>query len=86
MALAENSGGQTGTDSEERLSIRISPNTRAVINRIKKQFGYTTDADVIRHALGTQVRIGDSVERNEKIYVGDDTGKLLKELVFVSRG
>jgi hypothetical protein len=75
--------GDTGTE-ENRISLRITPNTREVIDRIKLQFGYRTDADVIRHALGTQLRIGESVIRGERIYVGDTEGRLLKELVFVT--
>lgn len=68
---------------DERITIRITPATRAVIEAIKRDFGYRTDADVIRHALGTQVRIGESVRNRERIFVGSESGELLKELVFV---
>ena len=67
----------------DKLSVRINPSTRLVIDQIKTQFGYQTDADVLRHALGTQARIGQSIARGERIFVGDSDGKLLKELVFV---
>ena len=67
------------------LSVRITDNTRQVIERIKQQFGYRTDAEVIRHALGTQLRVGQAIERGEKIYVGDEDGRLRVELVFVTQ-
>jgi hypothetical protein len=86
MATTESTLSASQLQDQERLSIRISPNTRSVIDEIKGQFGYKTDADVIRHALGTQLRIGESVVKNERIYVGDESGKLLKELVFINRG
>lgn len=68
----------------DRISVRIGPKTRQTIEAIKKQFDYKSDAEVFRHALGTQARIGESIARGEKIFVGDEEGNLLKELVFIS--
>ncbi|TNJ48483.1 hypothetical protein [Phaeobacter sp. B1627] len=69
--------------TEERISVRISPKTRQLMNEIKTAFGFKTDADVIRYALSTQHRIGQSLQRNERIYVGDQDNNILSELVFV---
>lgn len=66
------------------VSLRLTPESRSTLEKIKKMFGYSTDADAIRHALGTQLRIGESVTRGERVYIGDDHGNLLKELVFVT--
>ncbi len=74
---------ETASNSE-RISVRIGPRTRETIEEIKKQFDYKSDAEVFRHSLGTQARIGESIRRGEKIFVGDGEGKLLKELVFIS--
>lgn len=76
---------QPSSDGSERLSMRLSANSRNVINEIKKNLGYKSDADVIRHALGTQARIGEAVRDGQRIYIGDKEGRLLKELVFVPR-
>ncbi len=66
------------------VSLRLTPESRNTLDRIKHMFGYTTDADAIRHALGTQLRIGESVKRGERVFIGDDDGRLLKELVFIT--
>lgn len=66
------------------VSLRLTPESRNTLEKIKKMFGYSTDADAIRHALGTQLRIGESVTRGERIFIGDDDGRLLRELVFVA--
>lgn len=68
----------------ERVSVRLSPRTRDMIEQIKDQQGLRTDADVIRHALAAYHRISQAMYEQDRVVLYDKDNQLKTELNFIT--
>ena len=77
------SNARKGGDAAERVSIRISPRVRTMIEEIKDMQDFDTDADVLRHALAAYHRISEAEKEKDKIVLYDKDKNLKGELIFI---
>lgn len=82
---AATDGSREAVTNGDRVSFRVSQKVRSAIEEIKAGFGYTTDAEVMRHAIGTHLRMAEAMRDGEKVYVGKPDDKYLRELVFIGQ-
>jgi len=61
-------------ENGSRLNLRLSPQTRAAIQRISDKFGGISAADVVRRAIGTELFLIEEQEKGSRILVEDSKG------------
>lgn len=67
-------------------SIRVGPEMQNAITQIRDIMGFTSDAEVYRAAIGTQLRVARAIAADEKVLVSDQKGENIRELVFMYPG
>lgn len=66
----------------EHLTIRLSSDTRALIEEIKRRSGLTSDAEVIRSALALHHHIASRMAEGRRVFLADATGQIDREVTL----
>lgn len=64
-----------------KLTLRLSPEVKNVIEKLSKEFGGVTASEVIRRSLGTEQFLMEEQKKGTKILL-EDSGKNQRQLVF----
>lgn len=75
-----------GQPRPEQLCMRLSPETRAILEHIKRDSGLANDAAVIRAALGLQHHISRRLAEGCRIYLSAPDGGIARELTLPEVG
>jgi len=69
------------SDESTKLTLRLSPSARAVIEELSKKNGGITASEVIRRALSTELFIMREQEKDSKVIIEGSSGSQ-KQVVF----
>ncbi|MBF9034173.1 hypothetical protein HKCCE2091_07965 [Rhodobacterales bacterium HKCCE2091] len=66
----------------EQLCVRLSDDTRQILEEIKRISGLRSDAEVIRAALGLQHHLALRRAEGRRLYLADADGRVESELLL----
>lgn len=64
----------------DELSVRLAPQTRALLEEIKETAGFASDAEAIRAALALQHHLARRLAEGHHLYLGTAEGELTREV------
>lgn len=73
------------TGEQRRITVRLSKSAEDAVTKIKELYG-VSDAEAIRRALATELKVAEALAKDERIWITDKDRQNPRELVFVDRG
>ncbi|MEM1273143.1 MAG: hypothetical protein AAGF88_04955 [Pseudomonadota bacterium] len=64
----------------EEIRVRLAPESRALLEAIKRDAGFSSDGEAIRAALSLQHHVARRLRQGHRLFLADDAGTIIREL------